>query len=157
MVKTYYGPPVTKVQNNEVPVSEHFRTYLQMNPVIGYLTFEVFNDSPVRGRVPVPNAKITVSRLLGDDYYLSKIMVSDASGETAPLPLPTVSREISQSPGQGRAFSSYQVSIEAPGYLRKDIFDVQIFEGITSVQRVELEGNGSGGTRSAGMAGSFRV
>ncbi len=59
---------------NESPIAEYFNTYLQLNPAIGYLTFEVFNDSPVRGRVPVPNAKITISKLLGDDYYFSKII-----------------------------------------------------------------------------------
>ena len=155
MNKTYYGPPVTKVQNDEAPVSEYFAAYLQMNPATGYLTFEVFNDSPVRGRVPVPNAKITVSKPLGDDYYLSKIITSDANGDTVPLPLPTVSREISQHPGMGRAFSSYNVSVEAPGYLRKDVFDVQIFEGITSVQRVPLAPSGSG--REGNPAGTTRI
>ncbi len=148
--KTYRASTVSSAQNNESPMSEYFNTYLQMNPGIGYLTFEVFHDSPVRGRVPVPNARITVSKLLGDDYYISKIIRTDADGETDPLPLPAVSREVSLKPGEGRVNTDYNVSVEAPGFLRKDIFDVQIFEGITSVQRVPMQQSASSGSAQAG-------
>lgn len=135
---------------NESPLEEYFNTYLQLNPGIGYLTFEVFYDSPVRGRVPVPNAKITISKLLGDDYYISKVITTDDDGEAEPLPLPTVSREFSQKPGEGRVNTDYRVSIEAPGFLRKDIYDVQIFDGITSVQRVPLQQSAPSGSAQPG-------
>jgi hypothetical protein len=109
----------------------------------------------VRGRIPVPNARITVSKLLGDDYFIAKVVTSDTSGETDPLPLPAVSRDVSQQPGEGRTFTSYHVSVEAPGYIRKDLFDVQIFDGITSIQRVPMEPSESGGGST--QAGSTRV
>ncbi len=150
--KTYQASDVSSAQNNENPVSEYFTMYLQENPGIGYLTFEVYNDSPVRGRVPVPNAKITVSKLLGDDYYISKIITTDINGETDPLPLPTVSRNLSLKPGEGRAYTTYHVSIEAPGFQRREVYDVQIFEGITSVQRAPLEQITGGGSTQAGPA-----
>ena len=150
--KTYQTSTVSVAQNNESPIEEYFNTYLQLNPAIGYLTFEVFHDSPVRGRVPVPNARITISKLLGDDYYISKIIRADADGETDTLPLPTVSREVSQKPGEGRVNTDYNVSVEAPGFLRKDIFDVQIFDGITSVQRVPMEQSSASGSGQAGTA-----
>ena len=150
--KPYHASAVSSAQNNEPPMSEYFNTYLQMNPEIGYLTFEVFNDSPVRGRVPVPNAKITVSKLLGDDYYVSKVVTTDENGETAPLPLPTVSRDLSMRPGEGRVYTTYHVSVEAPGFRRRDIYDVQIFEGITSVQRVPLQQSVQSGSAGAGPA-----
>ena len=150
--KTYQTSTVSVAQNNESPIEEYFNTYLQLNPAIGYLTFEVFHDSPVRGRVPVPNARITISKLLGDDYYISKIIRTDVDGETDPLPLPTVSREVSQKPGEGRVNTDYNVSVEAPGFLRKDIFDVQIFDGITSVQRVPMQQSSANGSGQAGTA-----
>lgn len=126
-------------ENNTSSMSDLFTIYLQLNPGRGYLTFEVFNNSPVRGRVPVPNAKITVSKALGDNYYISKMLTTDANGETAPISLPTVSRSLSLQPGESRVFSTYQVSVEAPGFQKKDIYDVQIFDGVTSVQRVPLQ------------------
>lgn len=150
--KTYQTSTVSVAQNNEAPIAEYFNTYLQLNPAIGYLTFEVFNDSPVRGRVPVPNAKITISKLLGDDYYISKIISTDDDGETKPVPLPTVSREVSMQPGEGRVNTNYNISVEVPGFIRKDIYDVQIFEGITSVQRVPLQQSAPSGSAQAGPA-----
>lgn len=150
--KTYQTSTVSVAQNSESPIEEYFNTYLQLNPAIGYLTFEIFHDSPVRGRVPVPNARITISKLLGDDYYISKIIRTDADGETDPLPLPTVSRDVSQRPGEGRVNTDYNISVEAPGFLRKDIFDVQIFDGITSVQRVPLQQSVTSGSGQAGTA-----
>jgi len=150
--KTYQTSTVSVAQNNESPLEEYFNTYLQLNPAIGYLTFEVFHDSPVRGRVPVPNARITISKLLGDDYYISKIIRTDADGETASLPLPTVSREVSQKPGDGRVNTDYHVSVEAPGFLRKDIYDIQIFDGITSVQRVPMQQSAPSGSGQTGTA-----
>lgn len=137
--KTYQASAVSSAQNNTATMSDYFTSYMQMNPGIGYLTFEVFNNSPITGRVPVSNAKITVSKLLGNDYYISKILKTDANGETEPLPLPTVSRSVSLKPGEGRAYTTYHVSVEAPGFQKQDIYDVQIFEGITSVQRVPLQ------------------
>ena len=150
--KTYQTSTVSVAQNDESPIAEYFNTYLQLNPAIGYLTFEVFNDSPVRGRVPVPNARITISKLLGDDYYISKIITTNADGETEPLALPTVSREESLKPGEGRVNTDYNVSVEAPGFLRKDIYDVQIFGGITSVQRVPLQQSAPNRSTEAGPA-----
>ncbi len=136
--KTYYGLPVSKTQN-ESPISEYLNTYLSENPKIGYLVFNVFQNSPVRGRIPIPNAKITISKLLEDDYYFSKIIMTNENGETVPVHLPTVSRDLSLKPGEVRVYSTYQASVEAPGYQRQDIFDVEIFEGITAVQNVVLQ------------------
>lgn len=139
--KTYHGNPVSSSQNVP-PISQYFETYLSLNPKTGYLTFDVYRDSPIKGRVPVPNAKITISKLLGDGYYFSKVIKTNEDGETDPVALPTVSRDLSLTPNEGRVYSVYDVSVEVPGYQRKDIYGVEIFEGITSVQRVKMEQNG---------------
>lgn len=120
------------------PVTEFFNTFMSSNPGSGAVVFEVHEDSPVKGRIPVSNAKVTISRLLGDDYYLSKIVTSNVNGETEPVVLPTVSRELSLKPGEVRAFETYRASVEAPGYQRQDIYDIQIFDGITSIQHVTM-------------------
>ena len=133
----YRSMAVSKAQT--VPsLTEFFSSFMSSNPGSGAVVFEVHEDSPVRGRIPVKNARITISRLLGNDYYLSKIVESDANGETDPVVLPTVSRELSLKPGEGRVFETYRASIEAPGYQRQDIYDIQIFDGITSIQHVNM-------------------
>jgi hypothetical protein len=126
------------LRSRESPVPEYFDTYLEMNPATGYLTFDVYELSPIRGRIPIPNAKITVSKLLGDDYYLSKVMTTGGNGETERLSLRTVSKEPTQRPEERNAFTNYYAAIEAPGYQKKYIYDIQIFEGITTLQQAEL-------------------
>ncbi len=154
--KTYHRSAVSKAQN-ESSISEYIDTFLTMNPKLGSLVFDVHQNSPVRGRIPIRNAKVTISKLLGDDYYLSKITMTDENGETKPVQLPTVSRELSLKPGEVRVYSTYRVSVEAPGFQRRDIYDVEIFDGITAVQHVVLEPETAGGgaqTASAeGMEG----
>jgi len=140
-------PAVTKAQNGP-EISEYFNTFMSANPSTGTIVFEVHQDSPVRGRIPVPNALVTISRPLGGNYFISKVVITDENGETEPVELPTVSRERSLRPGEGRASTTYRASVEAPGYRRQDIYDIEIFDGITSVQHVDLQLNA--GTRGNG-------
>ncbi|HWQ79365.1 MAG TPA: hypothetical protein VN381_11135 [Anaerovoracaceae bacterium] len=146
---TYHGPilsafgsGVSATESIDQPYS-FFTNFLSMNPKTGYLTFEVHEDSPVRGRVPLPNARITVSRPLGGGFYFSKIVETDENGETGPIPLPTVSRDLSLRPGGGQVSTSYHASVELPGYIRQDLYDIQIFDGITTVQHVALQPSGA--------------
>jgi hypothetical protein len=155
IVKTYHGSIVaanesaaaagganaSEVQYEDQPYS-FFTRFLRENPKIGYLVFDVHENSPVKGRVPVPNARITVSRNLGGGFYFTKIVETDENGETEPIPLPTVSREYSQKPGGGQVSTDYQASVEAPGYTRQDIYYIHIFDGITTNQHVALQPNG---------------
>ncbi len=133
----YRSLAVSKAQTVP-PVSEFFNNFMSTNPGSGAIVFEVHEDSPVRGRIPIANAKVTISRLLGDDFYLSKIVTSNANGETDPVVLPTASRALSLKPGEGRVFETYRASVEAPGYQRQDIYDIQVFDGITSIQHVNM-------------------
>ncbi|HVI41374.1 MAG TPA: hypothetical protein VM577_12035 [Anaerovoracaceae bacterium] len=149
--KTYHVLSVSKMQN-ESPIAEYFDNFLNTNPKMGNLVFEVHQDSPVRGRIPIPNAKITISKLLGDDYYFSKVITTNGNGETDPLQLPTVSRDLSLKPGESRVSSTYQASVESPGYIRQDIYDVQIFEGITSIQHINLQPSPANQGAQAGPA-----
>ena len=125
-------------RQRESMVAEYFDSYLKRNPATGFLTFAVYEQSHIRGRLPLPDVKITVSKLLGDNYYLSKIMTTNKNGETEPLALRTVSKNEVLRPEERQAYTSYYASLEAPGYQRKDIFNIQIFEGITTLQEVEL-------------------
>lgn len=136
------GSNVNAAQRDGDQPYSYFTSFLNMNPETGYLAFEVHEDSPVRGRVPVPGARVTVSKPLGGGFYFSKIVETDENGWTEPIPLPTVSRDLSLRPGEGRVFTTYHASVEAPGYERQDLFEIQIFDGITSVQHVALRPNG---------------
>lgn len=133
----YHSLAVSKAQTVS-PISELFNTFISSNPGSGAVVFQVYEDSPVRGRIPIANAKVTISRLLGNDYYISKITTTNATGESEPVMLPTASRERSLRPEEGRSSMTYRASVEAPGYQRQDIYDIEIFDGITSIQAVNM-------------------
>ena len=135
---TYIAPHPHPETQNELTLRDYINNFLNENSKTGAVVLEVHNDNPVKGRVPVPNAKVTLSTLLGGDYYLSNIATTNASGETDPILLPTVSRDLSLKPGETRVFSSYRASVEAPGYQRQDLYDIQVFDGITTIQHINL-------------------
>ncbi|QSX05140.1 hypothetical protein JYG23_10655 [Sedimentibacter sp. zth1] len=117
---------------------EMLEIYLTENPKTGYITFQVYHDSPIYGIQPVTNAKVTVSKLIGDEYYVSKVLTTDIDGKTDPLPLPTVSGKLSTTPGNPKIYSEYNACIEAPNFFSKDVFDISVFENITSMQSINL-------------------
>lgn len=137
MSDIYRTSSASKTQN-EPTLHDYITNFLNENSKTGAVVFEVHNDNPVRGRVPVPSAKVTLSTLLGGDYYLSNIATTNASGETDPILLPTVSRDLSLKPGEIRVFSTYRASVEAPGYQRQDLYDIQVFDGVTTIQHINL-------------------
>lgn len=112
--------------------------YFDSNPRVGDLVFQVSQQSPLEGLLPAPNAKVTVSKPLGNDFYVSKILTTDADGKTKPIALPTVASEVSLAPGDQNPFSTYNASIELQGFPNVDIFDIRVFENITSIQPVIL-------------------
>lgn len=112
--------------------------YLAENPKDGFLTFQVTEETPLRGMVPVPDASITVSKQLRDSYFISKVLLTDNNGKTEPLPLPTVSARLSRTPENADTYATYNASVSKPGFLTKRIVDIPIFEGITSIQPVDL-------------------
>lgn len=130
---------IVSSEKTEPSIVDLMEGFLKENNKTGYLTFQVTQDSPLFGRLPVKDAKITVSKELGSNYFISRILVSDSDGKTEKIPLPTVSADLSLSPGNGRTYATYNVSVEAPNFTTEEIYDIPIFEGIISIQPVNLE------------------
>jgi len=127
--------------HNESIIFGLLNDYLTANPKIGYLNFTVYQDSPIEGLIPIPNALITVSKSLGEGFFISKVIMSDMNGATESIPLPTVDKGLTQIPNDGDAgpvYAMYNARVEAPGYKTADYFDIHIFEGVTTFQRANL-------------------
>lgn len=112
--------------------------FIKENEKTGFLVFQVFQDSPIYGRLPVPNAEITVNGLLGDGLNISQVFTSDENGKTEPIPLPTVSGVLSLNPGDTLPYFTYNASVENPDYFSASISDIPIFDSVTSIQPVRL-------------------
>lgn len=128
----------TRTIIDEAAVMPLLENYLSENPKTGYLVFQVFQNSPLGGILPIPNATITICKDMGDDYYISKVIRTNEDGKTDEIAMRTVSANLSQSPDNDKVYATYDAYIEAPDFLPASIEDIPIFEGITSIQPVNL-------------------
>lgn len=117
-------------------ISSIYQQYIQDKVNVGYLKIDVasaFDSSPI------PNAKITISKPLGNNFFISQITYTDESGEIPPVPLPTRSAELSQTPTYPVPYTIWNLSAEAPGYYTVIVYDIPIFPGVTTTQSFRLK------------------
>ena len=110
------------------------------NDSIGFL---VVNARTANGALPIQDALVNIYEnvdnggAMGNGYLLYTLK-TNSLGQTEKIALPTKSAELSTKPGSLRPFSSYNVFVSSPGYFDSDIINVPIFQGITSIQGVNL-------------------
>lgn len=125
----------TPLSAAESTAADPLQRFLAQNPAFGTLLFQVTGG---QGAFPVAGATVVLSRMLDDRQTLSITLTTDESGKTEPISLPAPSRELSQSPGNGPVFAIYQAEISAPNYVPTRIRDLPVFDGITTIQPVNL-------------------
>lgn len=103
---------------------------------VGYLTFKT---RTAQSALPVENVRITVSGSEAGNTEPIVTVISDRNGNTERIALPTPPRMESMSPGfNGEPFSRYNVRAEAEGFYPSEFFGAPVFEGVTSVQTINL-------------------
>lgn len=102
---------------------------------IGYLQMRI---STAQGAIPLQNAKVIVRDHADRGGGLVTYAVSDRSGLTPSIPLPTVPRALSETPGNPQPFFTYYVDVSKEGYYTQYYQNVPIFDGISAVQSVEM-------------------
>ena len=109
------------------------------NSGYGYMIVRV---TTARGAIPLDGAIVTVhnydpefERGRGD---VIAVYNTNASGLTERFALPAPPRELSVSPGNGKTYETYNLSVTKPGYYRQYYTNVPVFEGITAIQNVDM-------------------
>ena len=125
----------TSLHTAESTASDPIRGFLAGNPAFGTLIFQVTGG---QGAFPVAGATIVLTKELNDQQHLSFTITTDESGKTAPLSLPAPDKELSQRPGNGTVFATYQATVSAPNHVTTEIRDLPVFDGITTIQPVSL-------------------
>ena len=88
---------------------------------------------------PVPDARITVYTGNIDDMDIVAEGISDKSGKSPAFSLKTPSKSISLSSGQNATpYASYNMVVEADGYVKNIHLNIPVFSGVTSVQGSDL-------------------
>lgn len=123
------------LQTREAGTEDPLRDFLTENPSYGKLLFQV---SSGQGAIPIANATVVLTKQLADGHTFSLTARTDASGKTKELSLPAPSRERSQSPGKAAVSASYEAVITAPDHIAVAIHEIPLFDGITTIQPVDL-------------------
>lgn len=109
----------------------------------GRILFQVTTAS---GAIPLPGAQVTVRAYLPDTTVPPEgdtlaVLYSESDGKTDLLPLPAPARSLSmeQAPaGSPLPFALYNAEVILSNYYRQEYTRVPVFDGVTSIQRVDL-------------------
>ncbi len=101
---------------------------------IGYLTVKV---STAGESLPIEGARVTVYDNENENRLLYTL-VSDASGLTDKVSIPTVSASESQTPSNQKPYSTVNIEVIFSGYSPVRFQNVPIFDNILSVQRASM-------------------
>jgi len=105
----------------------------------GYMIVRV---TTARGAIPLSGAQVFVQNYFSDDTVgkgdVIAVYTTGASGLTQKFSLPAPPRALSMSPGNGKSYSTYNLTVSADGYSRRSYVNVPVFEGITSIQNVDM-------------------
>ena len=111
----------------------------QNNTGYGYMIVRV---TTARGAIPLEGAVVAVHNYdpefesgRGDIIATYK---TDSSGLTPRFALPAPPRELSMSPGNGKSYLTYNLSVTKPGYYQQYYTNAPIFEGITAIQNADM-------------------
>ena len=100
--------------------------------------FLIVNTVSANEALPIENARVYIK---GNDPQNQKeefILFTDESGLTEITELRAPSRQLSLSPGNPAGYSSYNISVSKPGYYERELLHVPIFDGVTSLQRINM-------------------
>ena len=123
------------LETREMTSTDPLRDFLTQNPNFGTLLFQVTSG---QGAFPVAGATVVITKNLTDGHSLSITTATDESGKTEEFSLPAPSRSLSQTPGGRDVFATYDAVITAPGHVTVIVHDIPIFDGITTIQPVNL-------------------
>ena len=130
---------------NSVPVSEIEPEVKSEEPPkivpdgIGNIIVEVTTG---RGAVPLSGIDVVIDRMDLDDpqgrQELIAVMKTDQSGRTKPVPVKTVSRELSIVPGNSEPFSTFYVTASEKGFEPVKNRPVDVFANEVSILKIDL-------------------
>ncbi|WP_324823304.1 carboxypeptidase-like regulatory domain-containing protein [Sinanaerobacter sp. ZZT-01] len=116
-------------------ISNIYRQYIENEVNVGYLKIDVASELD---GAPIPNTKLTISKPLGNNFFMSQVAFTDENGRVPLIPLPTRSEELSQTPSYPVPYTIWNLSAQAPGYYEVIVYDIPIFPGITTTQSFRL-------------------
>lgn len=99
----------------------------------------VVDVTTIRGLYPVKNALVTVFKGSADNMEVIAKLNTDESGKTPAFILPAPPAVLTESPENTvRPYAFYNILTEADGFINNINYNATIFDGITSLQSVNM-------------------
>lgn len=114
---------------------QNYEQFLNQNPAEGTLKIQAFT---ARQALPVPGTHIIISKQIGDDMHIFFEGDTDESGIIDGIILPAPARSSSETPFQPHPFTMYDIQAQHPLYVPQDLRYGVIFEGVKSIQPIDL-------------------
>ena len=107
---------------------------------IGFLAVTVRTSN---GAIPIENAKVSIYEYLpenetGDNGRLLFSLLTDENGKTPRVALPTKDKSLSLTFGNKSPYTVYNIGVSKDGYYNNSYLKVPLFQGVSSIQPVEL-------------------
>lgn len=105
----------------------------------GYMIVRV---TTARGAIPLEGAIVTIHNY--DPEFESgrgdviAVYTTNSTGITERFALPAPPRSLSLSPGNGKSYETYGITVTKEGYHRQEYINVPVFEGITAIQNADM-------------------
>ena len=127
----------TNGQNFQPPAATkgEYEQFQQENPDSGVIKTQVFT---ARRTYPVGNAQVNLYKVFPDGVYLIDSQFTDHSGQVKPVTVPALERSLPETPGDPAPYVSYRITVSHPDFMDAVIEQVPVFEGVTSLQAVDL-------------------
>jgi len=113
-----------------------------MNEEMDAIGFLIVQTLTANGALPVENATVYVySYGEGDDVDSSRALYTlktDGFGRTEKVALGAFDKELSLTPEDKKPYTTYNVVINADGFYESERINIPVFQGITSLQAVDL-------------------
>jgi len=99
----------------------------------------IVSVTSIRGLYPVPDAKVTVFKGSPENRADIDSSMTDESGKSKLFLLPAPDIAYSQNSGSSEpVYTSYNILVEADGFIDEINLNLPIFRGVTSLQNVDL-------------------
>ncbi len=93
----------------------------------------------LRAIYPIEGARVTIFTGNLDDMQIIAAGLTDQSGKSPVFSLSAPPRNLSESPGiSDKPYSSYNMMVQADGYLDNIHLNIPVFSGVQSVQRSNM-------------------
>lgn len=129
--------PQVNTDTQESNSSESYKEFLQQNTGKGTLKVQV---SAARESIPIPNANVIISKIIGNEEKIFYSEITDESGivDNLILPAPNQSCENSFNMSNQASGTMYDITIMHSDFQQISEDQVEIFDGIKSTKTVEV-------------------